>query len=134
MIVAGIGCRKGVGVDEVLAAIDSALAEHGLTRDRLAALATTAFKKGEAAIFAAGRELALKVVVLDDTAEQHVVATAGNWAAPTLTCSALSLVLAGTPSVAESAALAAAGPSARLLGPRTVLGRVTCAIAIGREP
>ncbi|RUW67014.1 cobalamin biosynthesis protein, partial [Mesorhizobium sp. M1E.F.Ca.ET.063.01.1.1] len=38
---------------------------------------------------------------------------------------------AGTPSVSEASALAAAGKDAKLLGPRTVLGPVTCAIALG---
>ena len=30
MMVAGIGCRKGVSAEDVLAAIDAALAAHGL--------------------------------------------------------------------------------------------------------
>jgi cobalt-precorrin 5A hydrolase len=33
------------------------------------------------------------------------------------------------PSVAEAAALAAAGPDSTLFGPRTIVGPVTCAIA-----
>ncbi|MBA3448684.1 MAG: cobalamin biosynthesis protein, partial [Pseudaminobacter sp.] len=49
--------------------------------------------------------------------------------AETLSYSDLSLALAGTPSVSETAALAAAGQGARLLGPRLVLGSVTCALA-----
>lgn len=50
---------------------------------------------------------------------------------PTLTSSAASLDARGTGSVAEAAALAAAGPGARLLGPRVVSadGRATCALA-----
>ena len=39
------------------------------------------------------------------------------------------LALTGVPSVAEAAALAAAGPSARLIGPRIVMGAATCALA-----
>ena len=35
MIVAGIGSRKGVAAKEVLAAIDAALAAHGLSRGEL---------------------------------------------------------------------------------------------------
>jgi len=35
----------------------------------------------------------------------------------------------GVPSVAEAAALAAGGPSARLLAPRMVVGPATCALA-----
>ncbi|XIK08888.1 cobalamin biosynthesis protein [Mesorhizobium sp. AaZ16] len=53
----------------------------------------------------------------------------GSAAANTLTHSARSQAVAGTPSVAEAAALAAAGEGARLLGPRIVVGPVTCALA-----
>jgi cobalt-precorrin 5A hydrolase len=41
----------------------------------------------------------------------------------------------GVPTVAEAAALAAAGPAARLLGPRLVVGAATCALAAsGAQP
>jgi cobalt-precorrin 5A hydrolase len=39
------------------------------------------------------------------------------------------LALAGVPSVAEAAALAAGGPRARLILPRIAVGPVTCALA-----
>lgn len=59
------------------------------------------------------------------------VATAVLAAQPTRTHSSASLNARGTGSVAEAAALAAAGPGARLLGPRVVSadGRATCALA-----
>jgi len=41
--------------------------------------------------------------------------------------------VAGVPSVSETAALAAAGEGVRLLGPRIVVGPVTCAIAISGD-
>ena len=47
----------------------------------------------------------------------------------TLTHSELSQALAGVPSVSEVAALIAASAGARLLGPRIVIGPVTCALA-----
>nr|WP_051069136.1 cobalamin biosynthesis protein [Mesorhizobium metallidurans] len=53
--------------------------------------------------------------------------------APLLSHSDLSQRLAGTPSVSEASALAAAGAGAKLLGPRTVFGPVTCAIAISGD-
>ena len=40
MIVAGIGSRKGVAAKDVLAAIDAALAAHGLSRGEIDRLAT----------------------------------------------------------------------------------------------
>jgi cobalt-precorrin 5A hydrolase len=49
--------------------------------------------------------------------------------ARTATRSARVLALIGVPSVAEAAALAAAGPSARLVSPRLVIGAATCALA-----
>jgi cobalt-precorrin 5A hydrolase len=39
------------------------------------------------------------------------------------------LALTGVASVAEAAALAAAGPAARLISPRLVIGSATCALA-----
>ncbi|QKC86297.1 cobalamin biosynthesis protein [Mesorhizobium sp. NZP2077] len=126
MMVAGIGSRKGVSVEEVLAAIESALAAHGLAMTALSALATAALKKDEDAIAAAGRTLNLPVIIVDDAALQ--AASPG-----TLSSSSLSQELAGTPSVSEASALAVASKGARLLGPRIVLGPVTCAIAISGD-
>ena len=126
MMVAGIGSRKGVSTGEVLAAIETALEAHGLRMTALSALATAPLKRDEDAIFAAGRELDLPVIVVEDEALKV--------ASPdTLSRSDLSQELAGTPSVSEASALAAAGKGAKLLGPRTVLGPVTCAIAISGD-
>lgn len=54
----------------------------------------------------------------------------------TLTQSAASRAARASGSVAEAAALAAAGPGARLLGPRAVSGdgMATCALAEGASP
>jgi cobalt-precorrin 5A hydrolase len=127
MIVAGIGCRRDVRVEEVLSAIDAALAEHRLERGALDALATVPLKSEEAAIRMAGAFLALDVIVAD---EDTLKATEGR----TLSRSAPSLAAADVVSVCEAAALAAAGPGSVLLGPRLVLGPVTCAIAASGEP
>jgi cobalt-precorrin 5A hydrolase len=242
MIVAGIGCRKGVSMAEVIAAVEAALEAHGLVVGTLSALATTAFKREEEAILEAGRELGLPVIVVEGDAllldepappltclpasspgergegrlhqgfrqsptlqdhhgsqsqtsspraiagdssetlttpsplrggiegggQQHsnrrgdvplrrpdpafipppsipplkgegVIDAApydqcdsrapGRKNEGTLTHSARSQVIAGTPSVSEAAALAAAGEGSRLLGPRIVVGPVTCALA-----
>ncbi|MCA0016355.1 cobalamin biosynthesis protein [Mesorhizobium sp. B292B1B] len=126
MMVAGIGSRKGVSVEDVLAAIETALESHGLAMTALSSLATATFKKDEQAIAAAGRTLNLPVIVVDEA----VLKAAST---KTLSNSSLSQDLAGTPSVSEASALAVAGEGARLLGPRTVLGPVTCAIAISGD-
>ena len=126
MMVAGIGSRKGVSVEDVLAAIETALEAHGLAMTAISALATATLKKDEEAIPAAGRALNLPVIIVDDSALQ--AASPG-----TLSHSGLSQDLAGTPSVSEASALAVAGAGAKLLGPRTVVGPVTCAIAISGD-
>ncbi|MBZ9807729.1 cobalamin biosynthesis protein [Mesorhizobium sp. CA13] len=126
MMVAGIGSRKGVSVEDVLAAIETALEAHGLAMTALSSLATATLKKDEQAIAAAGRTLNLPVIVVDEA----VLKAASTKA---LSNSSLSQDLAGTASVSEASALAVAGEGARLLGPRTVLGPVTCAIAISGD-
>ncbi|OBQ81497.1 cobalamin biosynthesis protein [Mesorhizobium sp. WSM3873] len=127
MMVAGIGCRKGVTARDVRAAIETALEAHGLAVTALSALATGEMKRDEQAIFLAGRDLDLPVLVVSDDALQTV-------SSGTISQSEWSQAHAGTPSVSEASALAAAGKEAKLLGPRTVLGPVTCAIALGGGP
>ncbi|RUW58790.1 cobalamin biosynthesis protein [Mesorhizobium sp. M7A.F.Ca.US.008.03.1.1] len=126
MMVAGIGSRKGVRVEDVLAAIETALEAHGLAMTALSALATAPLKQDENAIVAAGHQLNLPVIVADAAAIEAA-------SLDTISHSDLSQDVAGTPSVSEASALAVAGKGARLLGPRTVLGPVTCAIAIGGD-
>lgn len=126
MIVAGIGSRKGVSVEDVLAAIETALEAHGLAMTALSALATAPLKQDENAIVAAGHQLNLPVIVADAAAIEAA-------SSDTLSHSDLSQDLAGTPSVSEASALAVAGAGAKLLGPRIVLGPVTCAIAISGD-
>ncbi|MER9230831.1 cobalamin biosynthesis protein [Mesorhizobium sp. M0622] len=126
MMVAGIGSRKGVSARDVLAAIETALEAHGLALTALSALATASLKRDENAISAAGRQLRLPVIVIEEDELEAV-------SSQTTSNSDLSQAHAGTPSVSEASALAAAGKGAKLLGPRTVLGPVTCAIAISGD-
>ena len=127
MIVAGIGSRKGVSADEVLAALDAALARAGLARDAIAALATPAVKGGEPGIAAAATALGLPLVLVP---QKTLEAAADR----TLTRSDRVVALMGVPSAAETAALAACGPAGRLIAPRTAVGGVTCALARREEP
>lgn len=121
-IVAGIGCKRGAPAADIEAAIRAALARGGVSLNALAAVATIAMKQSEFGIAAAAKKLGVKFIVVPE-ADLH----AGG--ARTQTHSERVLELTGVPSVAEAAALAAAGPTARLLGPRLVLGDVTCALA-----
>jgi cobalt-precorrin 5A hydrolase len=124
MIVAGIGSRKGVSAAEVIAAVETALKEHGLTRPRLALLATARMKQDEAGIIAAGGTLNVPLILIDNDVLKEM-------SDRTLSHSEASLSVAGVGSVSEAAALAAAGEGARLAGPRIAVGPVTCAIAFG---
>ncbi|PWK69187.1 cobalamin biosynthesis protein [Aminobacter sp. AP02] len=122
MMVAGIGCRKGAAHEDILSAIETALEAHGLVVTALTALATASLKHDEPGILAAARRLDLPLLVIDDAA---LSAVAGR----TLSHSQASQKATGTPSVSEASALAAAGTDATLLGPRTIVGPATCAIA-----
>ncbi len=127
MIVAGIGSRKGVSAAEVVEAIDAALREHGLERSALSSLATGSLKRDEVGIVLASGTMNLPLALVDDAALAAMSELI-------LTRSGASMTAAGTPSVSEAAALAAAGDGARLAGPRLAVGRVTCAIAFGDGP
>ena len=122
MIVAGIGCRKGATQAQVEAAIDAALERAGQPLARLDRIATAASKREEEGIAAAAlaRRLPLSFVAQADLESASLRGT---------TWSGRVLALAGIASVAEAAALAAAGPKARLVLPRIVVGPVTCALA-----
>jgi cobalt-precorrin 5A hydrolase len=123
MIVAGIGCRRGAAAPDVEAAIRAALARAGVAAEDLDAIATIAAKQDEAGIEAAAAKLGVAVVLVSEADLEAATPR-------TETRSERVLALMGTPSVAEAAALAAAGPSARLIGPRLVIGSATCALAV----
>jgi len=122
MIVAGVGCRKGTSAREIGAAIDAALSRAGMRSEALDVIATPALKSAEAGIAAAANELGVPLVLVP----QAELEAAG---ARTVTRSERVVALIGVPSAAEAAALAAAGPAARLVAPRTAVGPATCALA-----
>ena len=122
MIVAGVGCRRGAAAPDIETAIRTALARAGIAADALDAVATAQVKGAEAGIAAAAEKLGVRVVLVPE-AELKAAGTR------TATRSERVLALVGVPSVAEAAALAAAGPSSRLVSPRLVIGAATCALA-----
>lgn len=121
-LVAGIGCRKGVSVEQVIAAVDKALMERQLGRGALHGLATVPKKADEPALAEAARSLRVPLIVAGDAGLEAARARLE-------TRSEASLAATGFGSAAEAAAIAAT--AGRLLGPRTVLGPVACAIAEG---
>lgn len=123
MICAGLGSRRGIPADAVLAAIDAALAAHRLERTALGALATVPGKMHEPAIGQAARRLRLPLLV---PPPERLRAARPRC----ITASEASFLATGTGSASEAAALAVCGPGGRLLGPRLVHRGVTCALAI----
>lgn len=121
-MIAGIGCRAGAEARSILAAIEAALGRSGRDGGDLAFLAAPAFKSGESGLAEAAARLGLPLLLMPD-------ADLARAAERALTTSERVIRLTGLPSVAETAALAAAGPNGYLLGPRTALGPVTCALA-----
>jgi cobalt-precorrin 5A hydrolase len=117
VIAAGFGFRAAATADSLA----DALARAG---GGPAVLATAEDKARTPAFRDFARRLGLPVLGIDADALA---------AQPTLTQSQVSRTARATGSVAEAAALAAAGPGARLLGPRVVSrdGMATCALAQG---
>lgn len=137
MIAAGLGCRNGCSLSDVLGAIDAALVRVGRSRSELRALFTLEEKDGEPALQDAARQLDKPLVLLPRAsleAQAHAV----------LTPSPHALARFGLASVSEAAALAGAFELARrsrqesaprLLAGREVFGGATCALAAaGRAP
>lgn len=158
-MVAGIGCRAGVSGEQVLAAIEAAIATLRATQatqhGTLMAIATAASKASEPGIRAAATVRGLPLLAIAQTELE-----AAN--AATVTRSARSIAAMNVESVAEAAALAgaaavargapdatatatgmtgadgaaalaatnaASAPTPRLLLPRIAVGPVTCALA-----
>jgi cobalt-precorrin 5A hydrolase len=121
MIVAGIGCRKGVSTEAVIAALAQVEQAHGVKIDFIA---TAPLKADEPALLDAATRLNMAFVVVAQADFEKA-------AARTLTRSDASIKHSGSPSVSEAAALAALGESSRLMGPRVVVGDVTVALTVG---
>lgn len=118
----GIGLASGVSAEEVLAAIDAVLLSAVPDDGSPVRLATLDTRAGEPGLLAAARRRGWPVTALPATALARV---------PVPAPSAAVAARVGTPSVAEAAALAGGG--ALLVG-KTVVGRVTVAVAGGPEP
>jgi cobalt-precorrin 5A hydrolase len=121
MIIGGIGCRRGAPAADVTAAIEMAFARTSAAKDRLRAIATAVSKKDEIGIATAAAILGVPLVLLS---QRDLQAASER----TLTRSARVMELFRVSSIAEAAALAAGGPTARLLGARVTAGSVTCAL------
>ncbi|WP_245986037.1 cobalamin biosynthesis protein [Azospirillum thermophilum] len=127
-IFAGIGCRTGCGGEEIAGLLTACLDEAAVPAEARAAVRMAApdRKRTEAGIAEAAGRLGLALVFVPQAelaAVQDRVATR----------SAAVRTAVGLDSVAEAAALAAAGPGSRLLLPRRATARATCALAISGD-
>ncbi|GAA2601427.1 hypothetical protein Stube_53430 [Streptomyces tubercidicus] len=121
-----MGASRGVPVSEVLELIAAARAAAGCTDRPVVALATVAAKAAEPGLLGAARQLGVPL---------RSFPAAALAAVPVPGPSASVAAAVGTPSVAEAAALLAAGPGAELVAgkqksaPRGRPPRATCALA-----
>ncbi|MFI2261820.1 cobalamin biosynthesis protein [Streptomyces tubercidicus] len=125
-LVVGVGASRGVPVSEVLELIAAARAAAGCTDRPVVALATVAAKAAEPGLLGAARRLGVPL---------RSFPAAALAAVPVPGPSASVAAAVGTPSVAEAAALLAAGPGAELVAgkqksaPQGRPPRATCALA-----
>ncbi|MBN9446894.1 MAG: hypothetical protein ABS59_22285 [Methylobacterium sp. SCN 67-24] len=124
---AGIGLRSGTSEADILACLTQALAAAGIGSERLGRIATLASRFSEPGLVAAARTHQVELVAIPDEA-------LAGFEAACATRSTRIAGLYGVGSVAEAAALAAAGPGAVLVQPRIATSRVTCALARSAEP
>ncbi|MDF2688268.1 MAG: hypothetical protein K0Q80_1233 [Microvirga sp.] len=122
MIVAGVGFRRSVEADEIVALVEQALERASFTRDSLGKLATVDVLATLPAFKEAARRLN---VAAAPVAEPALLAAAPHVRMQ----STRSIAAHGVGSVAEAAALAAVGPHAQLILERIASGSATCALA-----
>lgn len=123
MLACGIGCRRDAPASEIETVIGQAYAALGLV-EGISVLATEASKAAEPGVREAAARLGAELLAFSSAELSGVCGQV-------LTISQVALLHKGTPSVAEAAALLAAGANARLLGPRLAGPTTTCAFAVG---
>ncbi len=117
----GIGCRKDASAELIVALAREALAR--LPRPPASArLYSSARKAGEAGLRQAAVALGCEIAFLDDA---DLLAASDR----VVTRSAKSREITGLDSLAEAAALAGAGPGAKIVVPRLTSAEAACAIA-----
>lgn len=121
VLTVGVGCHQGVKAEAVLALVHEVFSRERLSLRCLRALATVAARKDEPGLKEAARRLGVELLWF--TATELAAVQAPN-------PSAVAGKHLGTPSVAEAAALKAAGGS--LLVPKVKTSHLTLAVA--REP
>jgi cobalt-precorrin 5A hydrolase len=124
MIVAGLGFRRGTSAEELERVVRLALDSFEVPADRLQAIATESDKAAEPSLPDLAQRLSAAIVACN---LRDLAGMAGRVPSP----SRRVIEAKGVPSIAEAAALVAAGRNGRLLGRRVATRLATSAIAIG---
>lgn len=122
-IAIGVGCRKDCYVGDIIELVHVALNKCDITISEVGVMATAWMKEGAEVIVHAAEALDLPLVVIPKEKCDELSGLAQ-------TQSEKVIELFAVPSVAEVAALAAAGKNARLICPRVTSQTASCAIAI----
>jgi cobalt-precorrin 5A hydrolase/precorrin-3B C17-methyltransferase len=122
LLVVGMGCREGASADELRAALETTLMEHGVVRESVATIATITLKAKEAGLHRMAESLGIPLRFIDEPQVRAIDA------AQLSDLSAASTKL-GLPGVAEPCALIASGGGV-LLGPRRKFAHCTVALAL----
>ena len=123
LLAVGVGCRSGVSGEVIADLVARTLDEIGEEATPVA-LFTVLDKQSEAGIAEAAARLGFALVHLPRAALEAVTDKVE-------TRSERVVELFGVPSIAEGAALAGAGPGARLVTPRRAERGATIAVALG---
>jgi len=121
-LMAGIGLRPGTSEADIAACLDATLKAAGLADEPVPRIATLAARGAEPGLLALAKARSAELVTIPDEALK-------GFEAACATRSTRIASLYGVGSVAEAAALAAAGPGGVLVQPRIATARVTCALA-----
>lgn len=124
MIVAGVGCRRDCPADDIVAVVRDAILRAGCEPSVLAA---PDFRGEEPGVQRAATRLGLKLALVDREALAAVQSRC-------VTHSTRAAQATGFASVAEAAALSAAGVGSVLVLPRIAGTRATCALARADVP
>lgn len=123
----GLGFRKAADAGRLAALVRDALARLPADLAGLPVALATIAEKDRPALRDAAALLGVPVSILPKSALAGTEDRITIVSEPARAC-------LGIPSVAEAAALAAAGPGARLVVTRIATADATCAIALGSEP
>jgi cobalt-precorrin 5A hydrolase len=119
-LIVGVGCRRGVEPERIIAAIRDGLHAAGAVLDQVRFLATADVKAGEEGLIAAARELGLPLRIIGSA---EIRACLSEFTPSSFAAEKINL-----PAVAEPAALLA-GRRTQLLLPKKTYNGITVAVA-----